>query len=64
MSTLAEVQAALPQLSIHELAELEQFVRKARLEKAKGIGGSALDLPPLELGELKRPLGSREELVR
>ncbi len=61
MRTLAEVEAVLPQLSADELAELEQFVRKARLKKKQGRGRSALDLPPLDLGRMLKPLGTREE---
>jgi hypothetical protein len=61
MSTLAEVEAVVPQFSAEELAELEQFVRKARLTKTKGSGRSALDLPPLDLGQMVKPLGTREE---
>ena len=44
MNTLAEVEAAVPQLSAEELAELERFVRNARLTKTKVGGRSALDL--------------------
>ena len=60
MNTLAEVEAVVPKLSVEELSELEKFVRNARLTKTKG-GGSALDLPPLDLGRMLKPLGSREE---
>ena len=61
MSTLAEVEAVVRQFSAEELAELERFVRQARLTKAKGSGRSALDLPPLDLGRMLKPLGTREE---
>ncbi len=61
MSTLAEVEAVVPQFSAQELAELERFVRQARLTKAKSSGRSALDLPPLDLGRMLKPLGTREE---
>ena len=36
MSTLAEIEAAIPQLTASELAELEQFVREAKLGKMTG----------------------------
>jgi len=49
MSTLAEVEAVVRQFSTEELAELERFVR------------NALDLPPLDLGRMLKPLGTREE---
>lgn len=61
MSTLAEVEAVVRQFSAGELARLEQFVRKTRLQKTKGSGRSALDLPPLDLGRMLKPLGTREE---
>ena len=61
MNTLAEVEAVVPQFSALELAELEQFVRQARLKKAQGRGRSALDLPPLDLGRQLKSLGTREE---
>jgi hypothetical protein len=61
MSTLSEVEAVVPQFSVRELAELERFVRQTRLTKQKGSGRSALDLPPLDLGQMLRPLGTREE---
>ena len=61
MSTLAEVEAVVRQFSTEELAELERFVRNARLRKAKGSGRSALDLPPLDLGRMLKRLGTREE---
>ena len=61
MNTLAEVEAAVPQLSAEELAELERVVRNARLTKTKVGGRSALDLPPLDLGRMLKPLGSRVE---
>ncbi|CAN5584428.1 hypothetical protein BH09VER1_BH09VER1_40330 [soil metagenome] len=35
MSTLAEIEAAVPRLSAEELAELENFVRLERQKKAK-----------------------------
>ena len=35
MSTLAEIEKAVPQFSAEELAELEQFIRRARREKER-----------------------------
>jgi hypothetical protein len=60
MSTLSEVEAAVPQLTVKELAELERFVPHTRLQKSQGTGRSALDLPPLGLGRMLKPLGTRE----
>ena len=61
MSTLAEIEQAVPQLSAKELAELERFVRHARREKSREAGVSVFDLPPLDLGKMLRPLDDREE---
>jgi hypothetical protein len=61
MSTLAEVEAVVSRFSPAELAELEQFVRQTRIEKTRGDGRSALDLPPLDLGRMLQPLGDREQ---
>ena len=48
-------------LSPEQLAEMEQFIRQTRLEKTRGGGQSALDLPPLDLGRSLRSLGTREQ---
>ena len=61
MSTLAEIEEVVPQLSADELAELERFVRNARRGKDREAGVSVFDLPPLDLGGMLRPLGDREE---
>ena len=61
MSTLAEIEAALPQLTGGELAELEQFIHEVRREKATAIGHSIMDIKPSSLGKMLGPLGTREE---
>lgn len=61
MSTLAEIEKAIPQLTASELAELEQVVRRAKRERAATPRRSVLDMEPLNLGEMLRPLGTREE---
>ena len=61
MNTLAEVEAVLPKLSAEELAELERFVRNVRLMKSRSGGRSALEFPPLDLGRMLQPLGSRAD---
>ena len=61
MSTLAEIEAAVPRLSVEELAQLERFIRQARQEKQRSKPHSVLDLKPVHLGEMLRPLGDREE---
>jgi hypothetical protein len=61
MSTLHETQNIVAQFSPEELAEFERGVRQMRLRKTRSGCQSALDLPPLELGHLLEPLGTREE---
>ena len=63
MSTLAEIEAAIPQLSPEELSELESAVRAVRRRKQKASGRSALDLAPLQLGKVLRPLGPDDDLL-
>jgi len=61
MSTLAEIEKAIPQLSVEELAELESFVRQAKRAKTAPQTHSVMDMEPLNLGRMLRPLGTREE---
>jgi hypothetical protein len=61
MSTLTEVEAVVPQFSAKEMAKLERFVRHSRLKKTQASGRSALDLPPLDLGRMLKPVGTRAE---
>lgn len=63
MGTLAEIEAALPTLSAHELAELERAIREARRRQMNGSTMSAFDLPPLNLGRVLRPLGREDDLL-
>lgn len=61
MSTLAEVEAAIPGLNARELDELEQLVRKVRHEKEQSPRPSLLDTKPARVGKILRPLGARHE---
>ena len=63
MSTIAEIEAVLPQLRDDELSELEHVVRAARRQRAQGTRVSALDLPPLRLGEVLHPLSAEDDLL-
>ncbi|MEQ1860348.1 MAG: hypothetical protein ABMA13_10460 [Chthoniobacteraceae bacterium] len=47
MSTLAEIEKAVPQLTATELAELERFVREMRVKQAGAV--PALARPWMEL---------------
>lgn len=61
MSTLAEIEEAIPQLSAEELNELEEFVRVARGGMKAEVRHSVMDIRPSKLGQMLRPLGTREE---
>lgn len=61
MSTLHDIEIIAAQFSPEELAELERVIRQMRLLKTRSGGQSALDLPPLDLGCVQQPLGTREE---
>lgn len=61
MSTLAEVESAVADFSVEELTELERFVRKTRRMKFEKKQHSVLDIEPSHLGEILRPLGTRDE---
>lgn len=63
MSTLLEIENAVPQLGESELSHLEQFVRLLRLQRAGKRRQSALDLPPLQLGRVLQPLSSEDDLL-
>ena len=61
VSTLAEIEEAVPLLSQDELTELERFVRLTKRTKAAAQPHSIMDIKPSSLGKMLRPLGTREE---
>lgn len=61
MSTIAEIEEAVPHLSDAELEKLERFVRETKSRKATVKRHSILDIQPSHLGPMLRPLGEREE---
>jgi len=64
MSTLAEIEKAVPQFWAEEMAELEQFIRRARREKER-VGKSSLrDIEPVSVGRILQSLGMRDESNR
>ena len=63
MGTLAEIEIAVPQLGMEELGELERFVRSVRLGRERRSKPSALDLPPLRLGAVLKPLTVDDDLM-
>ena len=62
MSTLAEIELAVPHLAADELSYLERLVHSLRIRKAKKQR-SALDLPPLKLGKVLKPLSAEDDLL-
>jgi hypothetical protein len=62
MSTLAEIEMAVPHLAADELSYLERLVHSLRVRKANQQR-SALDLPPLKLGKVLKPLSTEDDLL-
>ncbi|MFZ4766643.1 MAG: hypothetical protein ACOYMN_16950 [Roseimicrobium sp.] len=63
MSTLAEIETAVPGLGLSDLSHLEHLVRTMRLKRERQSRPSALDLPPLRLGTVLQPLGPDDDLL-
>ena len=63
MSTLAEIETAVPGLCLSELSHLEHLVRATRLRLRRQSRPSAFDLPPLRLGTVLEPLGPDDDLL-
>jgi hypothetical protein len=59
MSTLAEIEMAVPGLSAEELSALEVFIRKARREKERAQRPSLRDIEPASVGRILEPIGTR-----
>ncbi len=62
MSTLAEIEAAIPRLTVQELAELGTFVQAALLRAATSSGHSVLDIPAVSVGAILPHAGSDDLL--
>ena len=63
MSTLVEIESAVPGLGLSDLSRLEQLIRSIRLKRERQSRPSALDLPPLQLGTVLEPLGPDDDLL-
>jgi hypothetical protein len=63
MSTLVEIESAVSGLGLQDLAHLEQLVRATRLKRERQKKTSALDLPPLNLSQLLKPLSPDDDLL-
>jgi hypothetical protein len=55
MSTLAEIEAAIPSLTTEELAQLADFVVAARQKAMASAGHSVLDIPTVSVGAVLPP---------
>ena len=61
MSTIGEIERAVPQFSAEELAALEQLIHKARRDKERVRKPSLRDIVPVSVGRILVPLGTRAE---
>jgi len=62
MSTLAEIEAAIPNLTAQELAQLTSFVQAARLKAMEPSGHSVLDIPTVSVGAIL-PDGASDDIL-
>ena len=63
MSTLAEIEEAIPKLNAEELAELERFILAQRQETASAKRHSVLDIPTVSVGRILRPFSPDDDLL-
>lgn len=63
MSTLAEIEAAVPKLNAEELVELEKFVQNERRKAAQPAGHSVLDIPSVHVGRILKPLSADDDFL-
>jgi hypothetical protein len=67
MSTLTEIEMAIPHLDVAELSRLEKLVHSLRFRREQPMRRSAFDLAPLQLGKPLKPLttedGRLEEML-
>jgi hypothetical protein len=61
MSTLPEIQKSISQFAAVDLAELEQIIRKARLEKEQAQKPSLRESDPVSVGTILKSIGTRDE---
>ena len=62
MSTLTEIEMAVPHLAADELSHLERLIHSLRVRKTKKQR-SAFDLAPLQLGKVLKPLNAEDDLL-
>jgi hypothetical protein len=61
MSTLAEIDKSVSQLSAEELAWLRQIIHKARGEKLPAKKASLRDTDLVSVGTILKPIGTQDE---
>lgn len=61
MSTISEIEKAVPKLSAQELAKLERLIRKTRCEREGKSKPTLRDIKPVSVGKILRPFGTRDE---
>ena len=62
MSTLAEIEMAVPHLAANELSHLKRLIHSLRVRRSK-TQRSAFDLEPLDLGRVLEPLSAEDDLL-
>ncbi len=55
------MEKAVPQLSAKELAQLEEFIRKARREKERAHKSTLREIEPVSVRKILQPLGTRDQ---
>lgn len=63
MSTLTEIEMAIPHLDLAELSHLERVVHSLRSRKPPPRRLSAFDLGRLQLGKVLKPLTPEDDLL-
>jgi hypothetical protein len=63
MSTLAEIEAAIPKLNVQELADLERLVQAERRKAERGFGSSILNITPASVGRILKPFSPDDDLL-
>jgi hypothetical protein len=61
MSTISEIEKAVPQLSPEELTKLEEVIRQARRDKERAGKPSLRNIEPVSVGKILQPLGTRDQ---
>jgi hypothetical protein len=63
MSTLAEIEAALPQLPVQEMVKLEQTIGELKRKRDTRPRKSLRDMKPMHGGKMLNPLGPDDDIL-